>query len=173
MRSFDLVILSDYGYGAISQELVDAITPDRKFVLVADPKPRSGVVYKGVDAITPNAKELYELTHDQNTERAGCTLATAWNTRVVVTQGADDTLLFSQDSAQYGFSRLGTETVESVDPCGAGDTFVAALACALASAEPYLGAIGFANKAAAVVVGKRGTAVVCPHELRGGDSNEV
>lgn len=170
LRSFDLVILSDYGYGAISQEMVDAITPSRKFTLVADPKPRSGIIYKGADIITPNLGEVCAIL-DCFLEPITATeiLRYRWGVDYcVTTQGEGDTLVGSAN----GVTSIGTYEVAAVDPCGAGDTFIAALACAYAADTNILMATSFANKCAAVVVGKRGTAVVCPHELRseGGDT---
>src|SRR5262249_60748944 len=52
------------------------------------------------------------------------------------------------------------------DTSGAGDTVVAALAVLLATKTSYEPAVRAANAAAAVVVGKRGTATVSAVELR-------
>src|SRR5207302_3440827 len=52
------------------------------------------------------------------------------------------------------------------DTSGAGDTVVAALAVMLATNVDYEPAVRAANAAAAVVVGKRGTATVSAAELR-------
>jgi D-beta-D-heptose 7-phosphate kinase/D-beta-D-heptose 1-phosphate adenosyltransferase len=52
------------------------------------------------------------------------------------------------------------------DVTGAGDTVVSVLALALASGAPLVQAIQLANVAASIVVGKLGSAVVTPDELR-------
>ena len=52
------------------------------------------------------------------------------------------------------------------DVSGAGDTVVATLAALLAAGVDFEQAVRIANAAASVVVGKRGTAVVTPAELR-------
>ena len=57
------------------------------------------------------------------------------------------------------------EAREVFDVSGAGDTVVAAFALALAGGCPPADAVWLANRAAAVVVGKRGTATVSPAEL--------
>jgi D-beta-D-heptose 7-phosphate kinase/D-beta-D-heptose 1-phosphate adenosyltransferase len=166
LRSFDLVILSDYGYGAITQDLVDKISgEDRTYTLVADPKPRSGIKYKGVDVITPNEKELYELTQDVNVFRATEEITKSWGIgHCVTTRGSEDTLVcFNSSITCVPPEDLGEGGC--VDPCGAGDTFVAALGCAYTIHKNILLATSFANKAAAVVVGKHGTAVVCPKDV--------
>jgi D-beta-D-heptose 7-phosphate kinase/D-beta-D-heptose 1-phosphate adenosyltransferase len=51
------------------------------------------------------------------------------------------------------------------DVTGAGDTVAGTLALALASGSPLEAACRLASAAAAVVVGKRGTATVCLDEL--------
>jgi D-beta-D-heptose 7-phosphate kinase/D-beta-D-heptose 1-phosphate adenosyltransferase len=57
------------------------------------------------------------------------------------------------------------EAREVFDVSGAGDTVVAAFALALAGGCSHAEAVWLANRAAAVVVGKRGTATVIPAEL--------
>jgi bifunctional ADP-heptose synthase (sugar kinase/adenylyltransferase) len=54
---------------------------------------------------------------------------------------------------------------EVYDVSGAGDTVIATLAVALASGFPLPDAVHLANRAAGIVVGKFGTAVVSPDEL--------
>ena len=51
------------------------------------------------------------------------------------------------------------------DVSGAGDTVVAAFSLARAGGCDHASAVMLANRAAAVVVGKRGTATVTPDEL--------
>lgn len=59
-----------------------------------------------------------------------------------------------------------TVAKEVYDVTGAGDTVAAVLALCLAAGEDILRASAIANCAAGVVVGKVGTAVVTPEELR-------
>ncbi len=54
-----------------------------------------------------------------------------------------------------------------LDVTGAGDTVISVLAAALAAGEALPNAVGLANLAAGIVVGKLGTAVVSATELRG------
>jgi bifunctional ADP-heptose synthase (sugar kinase/adenylyltransferase) len=56
---------------------------------------------------------------------------------------------------------------EVSDVSGAGDTVIATLAVALASGARMKEAVQLANRAAGIVVGKFGTAVVTPEELFG------
>ena len=55
---------------------------------------------------------------------------------------------------------------EVFDVSGAGDTVIATVAALLAAGAPMTDAVRIANEAAGVVVGKLGTAVVHPDELR-------
>jgi bifunctional ADP-heptose synthase (sugar kinase/adenylyltransferase) len=56
---------------------------------------------------------------------------------------------------------------EVSDVSGAGDTVIATLAVVLAAGGDLTGAVRIANRAAGIVVGKFGTAVVRPDELFG------
>jgi bifunctional ADP-heptose synthase (sugar kinase/adenylyltransferase) len=58
-----------------------------------------------------------------------------------------------------------TRAREVYDVSGAGDTVIAALAVMLAAGADLLDAVRVANRAAGIVVGKLGTAVVQPEEL--------
>ena len=61
---------------------------------------------------------------------------------------------------------VGAHPVKVRDVSGAGDTVAAALALALAAGADWEGALRIANAAAAVAVGKKGTASVTASELR-------
>jgi bifunctional ADP-heptose synthase (sugar kinase/adenylyltransferase) len=58
-----------------------------------------------------------------------------------------------------------TQAREVFDVSGAGDTVIAVLGAMLAAGADLVDAVRIANKAAGIVVGKFGTAVVHPHEL--------
>ena len=58
-----------------------------------------------------------------------------------------------------------TQTREVFDVSGAGDTVIATLAVMLASGADLPGAMRIANRAAGIVVGKLGTAVVSREEI--------
>jgi D-beta-D-heptose 7-phosphate kinase/D-beta-D-heptose 1-phosphate adenosyltransferase len=62
---------------------------------------------------------------------------------------------------------LPAQAREVFDVTGAGDTVISTLAAALAAGEALPNAVGLANLAASIVVGKLGTAVVSATELRG------
>ena len=70
-------------------------------------------------------------------------------------------MLFSED----GVLNVPAQAREVYDVSGAGDTVVAVLASMLAAGRPIAEAVGLANRAAGIVVGKLGTAAVTPQEL--------
>lgn len=168
----DAAILSDYGYGSVSPELVPILRR-------ALPKPspvvldsRRGLLrYSGVDAVTPNEEEL-EGTRGAplgdsaaDLEQAARSLASRIGCRsVLVTRGSRGMTLF--DGRAPGVSIPGHGTDQVADVTGAGDTVIATFALGLASGATPLEAALIANFAGGVVVMKMGTAVVTPEELR-------
>jgi D-beta-D-heptose 7-phosphate kinase/D-beta-D-heptose 1-phosphate adenosyltransferase len=81
----------------------------------------------------------------------------------LVTRSEDGMTLVQEDRAVI---HIPAETREVFDVSGAGDTVVAVLSAALALGADLADAARFANVAAGIVVGKAGTAVVHPNELR-------
>lgn len=81
-----------------------------------------------------------------------------------ITRGEQGMLVFDEGGAQ---NVAGVAIGEPVDPVGAGDTALAAIAAALAGGSPAVMAARLANLAAAVTVGKlRTTGTASPDELR-------
>ena len=164
----DLIIISDYNKGLITQYLMDQIKKTDNKILV-DPKPKNISLYKGVFAITPNEKEAREIFNNadnesfENIENIGNELISRLDANIIITRGADGVSLFDKKTGVHQY--LPTKAREVFDVSGAGDTFIASLALAIASkASLYESAI-IANYAAGVSVGKKGTAVVRPSEL--------
>jgi D-beta-D-heptose 7-phosphate kinase/D-beta-D-heptose 1-phosphate adenosyltransferase len=91
------------------------------------------------------------------------TLAADLDTNVVLTLGAHGISFCSRNGTEQ--FELPTVAREVFDVSGAGDTVVAAFALARASGADHASAVGLANKAASVVVGKFGTATVTPEEI--------
>lgn len=169
----DAVILSDYAKGILTDELVAAVTKlaraAGKFIAL-DPKPKRRLKFHGLDLITPNRRESYELAglefdpHQPYPAAEICRrIHRAHGTRnLVVTLGEDGMLL----SADGQVTRtIPTAAREVFDVSGAGDTALASLVLALAAGAKLEQAAHFANAASGVVVGKLGTATVTPDEL--------
>jgi D-beta-D-heptose 7-phosphate kinase / D-beta-D-heptose 1-phosphate adenosyltransferase len=167
----DIVILSDYGKGALSDEVtaraIAAARAAGKHVLV-DPKSRSFTKYTGATVLTPNMHELQLASgHECSTDEQVVAAATEVIDRgicdtVIATRGKDGMSIIQRESAA---SHIRTLANEVYDVTGAGDTAVAAMAVALASGADMRSAARLGNLAAGIVVGKYGTATATRDEI--------
>jgi D-beta-D-heptose 7-phosphate kinase/D-beta-D-heptose 1-phosphate adenosyltransferase len=168
----DVLVLSDYAKGLLTDEVVLACIGTAKrhgLPVVVDPKSVDLHRYAGATVITPNAKEVSDATgldpteDDARAEAAGrSVLASAGVEAVLMTRAHRGMTL-----VQSGASALHIEASarEVFDVVGAGDTAIATLSLALGAGIDLAEAARFANFAAGVVVGKRGTATVTQTEL--------
>lgn len=169
----DIVVISDYAKGLLTARLcreVIAIAHAAGKEVIIDPRPPHAAYYAGCDLLTPNWKEGLGLlgwsdlaATDEAIERVGRELSHRFQCHVVLTLGPRGISFFATD-ARENFSVAATAR-EVFDVSGAGDTVVAAFALARAAGMSYRDAVSLANRAAAVVVGKIGTATVTPSEL--------
>ena len=167
----DVVILSDYGKGALSDAVtaraITAATAAGKRVLV-DPKSRSFAKYRGATVLTPNKHELQSASgHECSTDAqvvaaARDILARGICSIVVATRGREGMSIVPSDGEALHIRTVATEVY---DVTGAGDTAMAAMAVALASGAAIVQAARLANIAAGIVVGKYGTATASPDEI--------
>jgi rfaE bifunctional protein kinase chain/domain len=165
----DAVILSDYGKGGLSHivKMIELARRAGKMVLV-DPKGEDYSRYRGATLITPNQSEFRQVAgawknERELTERAQRLRRKLNAKALLVTRGAQGMTLF-QDGTRI---HVATVAREVSDVSGAGDTVIATLAVALAGGARMKEAVDLANRAAGIVVGKFGTAVVTPEELFG------
>lgn len=166
-----ILILSDYGKGVLSSDLLPALIERAKAAgrpVVADPKGIDYSRYRGTTLLTPNRRELAEATkmpvnNDEAVVAAARHLmATCGVLNVLVTRSQDGMTLVEGSG---GVHHLKAEAREVFDVSGAGDTVIATLSAALGAGVPLVEAAKLANAAAGIVVGKVGTAVVHPDEL--------
>ena len=168
----DAVVLSDYAKGVLTKglirSLIEAAAAAGKPVIV-DPKGNDYAIYRGATMVTPNRKELAEAVRretkgDTEVAAAATELRDALGCEaVLVTRSDDGMTLVTRDAAPV---HVPAYAVKISDVSGAGDTVVAVLAAMLGLKADYESAMRAANAAAAVVVGKRGTATVSNGELR-------
>jgi D-beta-D-heptose 7-phosphate kinase/D-beta-D-heptose 1-phosphate adenosyltransferase len=169
----DIVVVSDYAKGMLTPELGHALIARahaaRKEVVV-DPRPQHAAFYTGCDFITPNWKESLGLVGEremeptpENVRRIGAAVSRQFGSAVLVTLGARGIAFFPRDGGEP--LEVPAEAREVFDVSGAGDTVAAAFALAHAAGCAPATAVALANRAAAVVVGKRGTATATPAEL--------
>jgi D-beta-D-heptose 7-phosphate kinase/D-beta-D-heptose 1-phosphate adenosyltransferase len=168
----DAVLLSDYAKGVLSPAVIRAVIDKARELgkpVVVDPKGEDFSIYRGATLITPNRKELADATRcpvrgDMEIAAAAERLsALIQGAAVLVTRSEAGMTLFSRAD---GALHVPAYPVKVRDVSGAGDTVAAVMAVMLACDADLESAVRAANAAAAVVVGKRGTATVSTAELR-------
>jgi len=171
-RASDALLVSDYGYGAASPAILNAIRDKGRFEklpIMLDSRYRM-LQYTGITAATPNEPEIEEAL--------GTTIGNNWRGLVsageqviermqlqslVVTRGRDGMVAFSKRHKPIDIAIHGSD--EIADVTGAGDTVIATFTAAFAAGASTEEAAHLANYAAGIVVMKRGTATVSQQEL--------
>lgn len=170
--SAQAVIVSDYGKGVVSAELMGRLKAAARSagaLVAVDPKPANKDHYEGVDLVTPNAAEAQAMSGlaagtDAEAEEAGSRILETLRPRaVLLTRGERGMSLIRAGHPPFHVSARARDVF---DVTGAGDTAVSVLALAWASGAAPEEAVCVANLAAGIVVGKLGTAVVTLDELR-------
>lgn len=163
----DVVVLSDYGKGGLAHiaEMIKSARAAGKPVLV-DPKGEDYERYRGATLLTPNRSEFKQVAggwKDENelTMKAAKLREKLELEALLVTRSEDGMSLYRSEGALHEPAR-GREVF---DVSGAGDTVIAALAVMLAAGSDLPSAMRISNRAAGIVVGKLGTAVVSRDEL--------
>jgi D-beta-D-heptose 7-phosphate kinase/D-beta-D-heptose 1-phosphate adenosyltransferase len=167
------VVLSDYGKGVLTQrvieELIAAATKAKKPVVV-DPKGNDYRIYRFATLVTPNRGELSRAlnrevrTAEEIASGAGELCARTDIGAILVTRSEEGMTLVERGDEEP--VHIPAYPVKIRDVSGAGDTVTATAATMLAMGADLEAAARAANAAAAVVVGKRGTATVSLVELR-------
>ena len=165
------VVLSDYAKGALTPRVVRAVIDAANKLgkpVIVDPKGRDYSIYRGATLITPNRQELAEATgtaarSDDEVAEAAIGLARALGAKAALVTRSEDGMTLVTDGAPV---HVPAYPVRVRDVSGAGDTVVAVLSAMLAMNADFESAMRAANAAAAVVVGKRGTATLTVAELR-------
>jgi len=168
-REVDVVVLSDYGKGALGEvrRMIEVCRGVGTRVLI-DPKGADFTKYAGATLLTPNQGEFEAVagacdSNDTLLERALDMLDTLELDALLITRSEKGMLLVQQGSEPLFLSTLAREVF---DVTGAGDTVIATLAAALATGEAFAEAAGLANLAAGLVVRKIGAASVTRSELQ-------
>lgn len=168
----DAVVLSDYDKGVLKGKLGQhaiKLAKSRGTIITVDPKVPNIAKFTGADVITPNQLEAeqitgIEITDDASLEKTGRIIMKKFRTNgVLITRGESGMSLFLPNKATVHIPAVARQVF---DVTGAGDTVIAAFTLALASGADYLHSAWLANSAAAVTVGKIGTATVSNVELK-------
>ncbi len=168
----DAVLVSDYGFGLLTPELVQAavafarrrqvpVTVDSRYALLG---------FRGMTAVTPNEPEVEAALgitigdDGRKLEAAGRTLLRRLGVAAaLITRGSDGMALFEPGRPTLHIPIYGSDQV--ADVTGAGDTVIATFTLALAAGAVPAEASFLANYAGGIVVMKRGTATVSAAEL--------
>jgi len=167
LKGCDVVILSDYGKGGLAHiaRMIALARRHNKPVLV-DPKGEDYSRYRGATLVTPNRAELQAVVGGWSNEAALTTKAQNLRQRlgiggILVTRSEEGMTLYRRGNRLH----VPAQAREVYDVSGAGDTVIATIAVMLAAGQDLENAVRIANRAAGIVVGKFGTAVVQPDEL--------
>jgi len=165
----DIIILSDYGKGVITDAVAGGIIATAKAAgkkVLVDPKGKDYRKYRGAYLLTPNKKEASEATgiiinDEVSLKKALVSLKETCALECsMITLSEDGIAIYDQS-----MRRFPTVAKEVYDVTGAGDTVIASLSFALSAGLGIDEAAPFANHAAAVVVGKIGSATVTLSEI--------
>jgi D-beta-D-heptose 7-phosphate kinase/D-beta-D-heptose 1-phosphate adenosyltransferase len=173
----DAVIVSDYDYGILTPRIIATIAglqASLPRVLVADSKRLTAYRQAALTAVKPNYAEALRLIGscgpggpgpraDQMTAHGARILEQTGARIAAVTLDTEGALIFERDRPPY---RTFARPEHPSKAAGAGDTFAAALALALAAGAGTPAAADLASTAAAIVVGRDGTACCSGRDLR-------
>ena len=164
--NYDIIILSDYNKGVLNQPWFSINNLDN---VIVDPKKDVFSYYSQANIITPNLNELQRASkieiHDNKSLVDACNeLIQKCNFNYIVAKKGDEGITIVGKNGLI--DHIKAHPIENPDVTGAGDTVVAALSLAYAKTNDIESSSKIANAAAAVVVGKPGTAVVTADELK-------
>jgi D-beta-D-heptose 7-phosphate kinase/D-beta-D-heptose 1-phosphate adenosyltransferase len=173
----DLVVVSDYAYGVSSDRLIERLRElraERRVPLVIDSKEIARFHHAGATVVTPNLQEamlavdpnprgtLLPIDRPAAEEITRRLIALLDAEHVAVTMADDGVLLVDREGH---LTHLPAHPVPRAGDVGAGDSFTAALALALASGATCEQATRIGIDAAAIAITRRGTSVVSHQEL--------
>ncbi|NLY03446.1 MAG: D-glycero-beta-D-manno-heptose-7-phosphate kinase [Campylobacter sp.] len=169
IKEYDGVLLSDYAKGVLTptlcQNVIEVSRQRSKFVLV-DPKGKDYSKYRGATLLTPNRKEAtlatgIEIVDENTLKKAIIKLKDELNLSYSLITLSDKGIALYDKSLDI----IPAIAREVYDVTGAGDTVLATLGYAFSAGMNALEATMLANRAAAVVIGKVGSATATLGEI--------
>lgn len=156
----DYVVFSDYGKGALLHVDRMLSTVGGTGVTIVDPKGKDWTAYAGATIIKANAQELADAsdTYHSSAEMFDNLLCSS----IICTQGEGGSWLYRNGEQPTHFR---PHRVQAVDPTGAGDSYLAALAVSLWEGNPLPECLRRASVAGALAVTHHGTAVITRKEI--------
>lgn len=168
IQSYDVVVLSDYAKGTLSQvEPIIALAKRLGKPILVDPKGDQYHRYIGASLLTPNRSEMAQAVGRWHSEEE--LQEKAWKLcrdldlgALLVTRSEQGMTLYEQGQRCH----VDAQAHEVFDVSGAGDSVLATLAVCCAIGMPWNEAVYWANLAGSVVVGKLGTSTISVEELQ-------
>lgn len=169
ISEYDIIILSDYGKGVLTQKLCEniiSLANQHSIKVLVDPKGTDFSKYRGAYLLTPNKKEAVlatgvDINDRESLKRALLALKSQCDLAVSLITLSEDGIATYENEVQL----FPTVAKEVFDVTGAGDTVIASIAFALSANKSIEESAKFANLAAGVVVGKIGSATVSIAEI--------
>lgn len=164
------VIVSDYGKGTISENLLTALKEacsNAGVPLLIDPKGTDWQKYSGATLLSPNFNELKEASgtsisnSDAEVAKVGAKIKAQFEVENLLVTRSSKGMTLIGDSVRHWKATAR----EVFDVSGAGDTVIATVGAALASGADLPKAIELANEAAGQVIARSGTATISREEL--------
>ncbi len=169
IKDYDVVILSDYGKGVLTDELslgIINLANQNSVKVLVDPKGSDFSKYKGAYLLTPNKKEAIlatgiDIKDDISLKEALLKLKNECDLGISLITLSEDGIAVHDGEMK----KFPTVAKEVFDVTGAGDTVIASIAFALSADKSIEDVAKFSNLAAGVVVGKIGSATVTLDEI--------
>jgi D-glycero-beta-D-manno-heptose-7-phosphate kinase len=169
------VVIEDYGKGLFDEEscqfVIKTFTEMGKIVTVDASRYSPPTWYRGATLLKPNYVESKSMVNllgyrEDKVEKIAEILVDKLSVeKLVITLGSEG-MAFIDTKLDNKLHRIPTVANEVFDVSGAGDTAISAITATLVAGASLEEACWFANCAAGVVVGKKGTALVGKSELK-------
>ncbi|AAC06797.1 D-glycero-beta-D-manno-heptose-7-phosphate kinase [Aquifex aeolicus] len=158
----DGIIVSDYAKGVITEEVIKTIREKGVFYSV-DPRPKHRELYRKAYLMTPNEKELREMSKfEGSVEELGKKLKEELELEtLIVTRGEKGMSLFTEKGVKHFPARAR----KVYDVTGAGDTVIASITAFKLAGATWEECCELGNVCGGIVVGEFGTATVTPEKL--------
>ena len=175
ISSSDVLAIADYDKGTVTSFLIDSLVAIAKAAgkkIVAQPKVRHYLDFKGVDYIKSNEREASIATGISVLNETGLrNIATNLTTRlgckaIILTRSEHGVTVFEQNNMATIPPMMASN--QFARPVGVRDAMTSVLTLAIASGANSFEAAALSNLAAAIRGEKAGTIVVSPDEIRKG-----
>lgn len=163
----EIVVFVDYGKGSLANvSTLISKARDKGRKVFVDPRGHDFDKYRGATMLKPNREEMKELvggwkTQDELDFKARQFLLASGIESILLTQAAEGMTLYTRANTTH----LKAVAGEIVDVSGAGEAAMAGFTAAIAKGFAPDQALGYANKAAALAIGRFGTSIVKEEEI--------